>query len=1071
MSTVQQKWIEATTPTEPHKWNNRLAWDQLDEGAFEALINQDRNLNELEKIAWQQKLERCCQTIKSSYNANLLPSNEVQAQRPFIDLWWPLHEEKTYWLQQTFSQAYSKIKLPKKVFEKLADTLVSMLCEIGTQVLWEKFNKGRSPGVLLLAHLGNQKDGSGEPVREYYGEFIRFQKQNGLQDLLEEYPVFAKFIGTTIAFWERNSIELLERICKDREIIASKFSIPESFVITDIKQGLSDPHRKAKSVAIISFTDPESAETKNLVYKPKDMQLDSAYQRALNDLNSISSQPLKTLEIHADDGYGYMEHVAHQTCTNEDQLRGFYFNAGQLTAVLHALGCTDCHHENLIAAQDQLVLIDTETLLEAEVNEENEKKAKNDLGSKITLFKKRYGNSVIRSGLLPMWIFVGPNRIAVDISALGVTPPEQKQKKFPGWLTINTDGMMPGMVNRPTERPTSSPYDYGETNKFGHFLDSFCNGFEQGSALLIQRRDSWLCAGGVLSWFEGLQRRIVLRHTRVYFNIRQDLLKPNSLRSHSNQSLQLEQLSRSYLMFESKPVTWPVFAEEVKQMALLDIPFFTHKINDVSLELGDENIIPNLFESSGLVDARKRLENLDTKEVSFQLELIRGTAEASNLTVGMGELTRLDSIVTVPASEADAQVQSPRHPKNKLEPVLKIIEKIESAAIYDKTGQVEWLGIDIGMDSQRFTFGPIGLNLHSGSIGIACLIKRLQEMTGHKEFKANLLKQIIHPLKTSLVESNVLDHTRMWRDQPLGLAGMGGLVLALQQLEEHKLVDILLDDVQQQFIDDDNFLDVLGGSAGLIGGLLSHNNELALSWACKAGDQLVKCQTEEGCWLTLPNTAGLLGFSHGTAGAGAALACLYTKTGEARFMKAAQRAFTYERQNFDIQENNWPDYRLKKIGEPNKKNQFMSSWCHGAPGIGLSRACLWGTALWDEQCVEEISIALEIIAKTQSINDQLCCGNFGLITIAEALAKGPWPLDAALRQTSLEFTKNRKANLIQAKGLKPETWTCFGTTKNSLTFTGFYTGISGIGMAMLEDSASSKATLSLMTSGLWPEIL
>ena len=184
----------------------------------------------------------------------------------------------------------------------------------------------------------------------------------------------------------------------------------------------------------------------------------------------------------------------------------------------------------------------------------------------------------------------------------------------------------------------------------------------------------------------------------------------------------------------------------------------------------------------------------------------------------------------------------------------------------------------------------------------------------------------------------------------------------------------------------------------------------------------------------------------------------------------------YEKLKFDsnvidIQENNWPDYRLKKIGEPNKKNQFMSSWCHGAPGIGLSRACLWGTALWDEQCVEEISIALEIIAKTQSINDQLCCGNFGLITIAEALAKGPWPLDAALRQTSLEFTKNRKANLIQAKGLKPETWTCFGTTKNSLTFTGFYTGISGIGMAMLEDSASSKATLSLMTSGLWPEIL
>ena len=34
---------------------------------------------------------------------------------------------------------------------------------------------------------------------------------------------------------------------------------------------------------------------------------------------------------------------------------------------LYVLGCTDCHHENLISTGDQLVLIDSETLLEPTV--------------------------------------------------------------------------------------------------------------------------------------------------------------------------------------------------------------------------------------------------------------------------------------------------------------------------------------------------------------------------------------------------------------------------------------------------------------------------------------------------------------------------------------------------------------------------------------------------------------------------------------------------------------------------------------------------------------------------------
>ena len=100
------------------------------------------------------------------------------------------------------------------------------------------------------------------------------------------------------------------------------------------------------------------------------MRVDLAYQQALEHLNrNTALTPLRSLSIHCGDDYGYMEFVEHRLCRGEDELKIFYRNAGRLTAVLHLLGCTDCHHENLIACGDQLLLIDTETLLEAELTD------------------------------------------------------------------------------------------------------------------------------------------------------------------------------------------------------------------------------------------------------------------------------------------------------------------------------------------------------------------------------------------------------------------------------------------------------------------------------------------------------------------------------------------------------------------------------------------------------------------------------------------------------------------------------------------------------------------------------
>lgn len=242
-------------------------------------------------------------------------------------------------------------------------------------------------------------------------------------------------------------------------------------------QGLSDPHRGGRAVAILTFA--LNDQNHKVVYKPKDMRVDLVYQEALCDLNSNCTLPsLKTLKVLCCNEYGYMEFVPHQLCKSKEELILFYRNAGRLTAILNLLGCTDCHFENLIACGDQLVLIDTETLLEADLPDHIANASGEKAHTGPSELTKKFHGSVLRSGLLPCWMFIGQIKIATDISALGVNPPSEAKVPSRGWLGLNSDDMLAGRVHIPAEMPTSLPVDIGQANPLSDHLESFCAGFK-----------------------------------------------------------------------------------------------------------------------------------------------------------------------------------------------------------------------------------------------------------------------------------------------------------------------------------------------------------------------------------------------------------------------------------------------------------------------------------------------------------------------------------------------------------------------------------------------------------------
>ena len=1064
-----EAWLEAIAPQEPEKLERRFAWSGLDREALCRVIDQLEQPDEaLSKEIWCQELTFLQEALRSHAERELEPyvaevSEANPDQLPFSDLWLPAVDAFVARLCSHVVDLQHR-SIDDQVYRSLGRSLLIRLTNISEQALFEQFNLQRPPGAMLLAHLGSGGDGQGPPVREYYERFIREQRRDGLVTLLETFPVLGRYLGQVCCDWHRANEMLLRRIDADSIPLHQLFGVEPDMVLSGVHQGLSDPHNHGQVVSILKFAQSDRSSSVQVVYKPKDMGVDLAYQQALEHLNSVSPlKPLRSLRIYCGNDYGYMEHVEHRLCEGDVEQERFYRNAGRLTSVLHLLGCTDCHYENLIACGDQLLLIDTETLLEADLPDHVSDASDQQTALAQSDLQKRFQNSVLRSGLMPNWLFIGQAKVAVDISALGIAPPLNSETKGPGWLGLNSDGMMAAQISRPSLLPTSLPMGVGATNGLNAHLETFCQGFREQCAVFERTREDWIRPGGVLDQFRGLPRRIVLRATRVYFALQRQQLEPAALRSFLRQGLVLEQLSRSFLMASEQPLHWPVFEAELRQMERLDIPFFVHAIDGQDLPLVDDmKPVEGFMETSGLESSRQRIAELDSAAVAFQEQLIRGTSRA-RISTEAGRSPR-----DVVAPDVGVMKLTPEQLHQESRRQLKMLEEI---AIRDTDGLIDWLGMDLGSDGESFCFGPVGTSLYGGSIGVALLAAHFADESG----PAELIDSCLKPLLQMGEKDREGLRLRWWRDQPLGLSGCGGSLLSLQELatwgpESQKpmlqeLQTSLIGALLPEHIRSDLGLDMIAGSAGLIGPLLRDGSIEALDLALVAGDHLLGLQNEQGAWSVRAKEP-LLGFSHGTAGYLAALVKLGQQLGEQRFLDAAAKALSYERERFDPKHLNWPDFRDHRPDQPTK---FMTSWCHGAPGIALSRACLFGSPLWDELCVDEMANALQTLTALElPFCDHLCCGTFGNAGILRVVAEGPWAksVPESVRTAAIDRSSELVAQAVSIADQSGGAFRGFGTSEGNLLLPGCFTGISGMGLALLDQLNRDDRLGTLMTIGL-----
>lgn len=1024
--------------------------------------------------------EAACDSLSTSIKSEL---GACCDELPFVHVWRPVAGWALETLQKNCSELSLRLSLTDSAWVNLAESLLERLCRSTDQPLWQLFNERRTQGQMLIAHMDRYRQADGEISHEAYDTFVADVLSSGYALLLSNYPVLGRILATITSLWLDSSKELLRRLGEQRTTLQENFGISESAHIQTIHHGLGDHHRGGRAVSILTFS--QDGSDIKIVYKPKDLQLDVAYQACLRLLNQSSSlPPFRTLTVVNCGDYGFMQWVDHCLCENEEELAQFYYNSGRVLAVLNLLGCTDCHFENLIASSDSLVLVDTETLLSADIRDVlvSEIDADYDRQSGQHSLQR----SVLRSGFLPQWIMAGPGRrLAFDISGLGVQPPPPDREQS-GWIGVNSDGMMPGRKRLPCKLPTSLPVGHGSPERLSDHADEICQGFTEQMEVALTQRDLLVKQ---IDSFRRLPCRLIIRHTRLYSAIRRQMLEPAALKSAVAQGLKLEQLTRSFLVAQNKPINWAIFASEVRQLQLLDIPYFQHRNDEqrISLPLTHESI-HGLIKRSGVSSCQERLATLDQAYINFQQQLIRGAIAARRLKT----VTRQPSPL-IPANRPSTEAPSSElvsfsDQLDELDEIklldhdaylsesIRIAHDLWSSSIRDSKGRPEWIGMDLDVDGQSFQFGLIGSSFYSGQSGIAILFARLtltSSATGPDKEKWCRRAWSCFDHLQELADRESTSHLfRFVRDQPLGMSGSGGILLSLALLQKAgidkavQLARLFIKQLAPERLKDDQVIDIIGGVAGLIGPLLLWDDQQAIELATLCGDRILSLQLPNGGWESASpgqQKPPLAGFSHGASGMAAALARLGQATGQSRFTEGAVRAIRYEQSVFDSGKRNWPDFRASP-----KPTVFQLSWCHGAPGILLSRLVIKAAGLEYNQLdmdlqaarVSTLSALDHVRSRDRNYPGDLCCGIYGLCGLLR--------VDAHINSYELATQVSNAETLLVRQAQLHGGYNFFDLDSGSLVLPGLFNGRAGVAMELVEAGSRQSWMPTVFSAGLLP---
>ncbi len=894
--------------------------------------------------------------IEISNTTDLSPIPSEISDLPFGEAFWQWLKLAHIHLNKKTTKRQRNL-FSKKAFLNLEISLVKRWVDCCAPSLTLEMGIARLHGHLI-----------GNSSKARYQSFIqqKIRSPNELRKFFQEYALIGRFVALSLQYWVNNTTELLKRLQFDSPVLEEFFLKKNRKLgfVTEFYGQQGDTHNRGQTVCALSFSSGLS-----LFYKPKNLSITTHFNKFIEDLNQLGlDPPLKSYQVLNRGNYCWEEKVNHISCKSREEVERFYQRSGMILCLLYILNGYDVHYENLIASGEYPIVIDLETLFHPLLDD----------------YYSQYGSipNVLRTGMLPQYVFGEPEKPAIDCSALlGEVNANQRERGI--WENINTDEMHLVFIQQ------RSNEDEKLENKHRVFLNQelifpfpysmqIILGFETLYQLIKKNYELILRENSSILKMTQCPIRLVIRSTAFYRRILDKLWEPQIALNPQEIEKTINLLLR-YPLHIKDDINLKIFSKERDALLKGDIPCFHGYPMKEYLFYEDDLISQAALKEIPYKSVKSLIENLHDLEYEKQVNYIKQSLYAAHF----NSFEKSEAPIT---SLPNTTEIFPLNTVELLSKIEQIASNIRACAFENTNGSIGWIALDLLPNLQQMSLEPLSNNLYNGSTGIALFFASLFHITKKEKWKTEALNSLIelrYFLKThsdskrQLIASNGIG----------GMIGIGGIIYGIfhigRLLQESELIDLsfnLVESIGDSHVQEDVSFDVMKGSAGLLLALLSlyhhsgHQKALFLAKLC--GDHL--CAKAEFfspnqiAWRTVHQTA-LTGFSHGTAGIAYALMKLAHSVHNENYLDYALKALRFERSAFSKENKNWQ----KEAFCSHLPNYQTIQWCHGASGIGLGR--LASLTFYQESTMyEEIDIAIETtIDRLVGVNHDLCCGTFG----------------------------------------------------------------------------------------------
>lgn len=839
------------------------------------------------------------------------------------------------------------------IVDDFVTSQVGVVSNLMIRTLLEELYRRRAQGLL-----------PGDTAEDRYRSFRLWTNSGpGHAELLARYPhlfasvrarvvASATFVAHVIREFERYREQLVEQIP----------GVRSGSRIAGVTLGQGDTHHGGKSVARIRLDDGG-----RMLYKPHPMEAEAGYHRFVDWMSGQLGDALPTISVFPTDSGGFVEHVP--TAESPDVADERYFvHMGQLAGILYLLRATDIHYENVVTSTDGPVVVDAETVLTPRL-----RAASADADSAGRLAAQMIRESVVGIGILPMVMRARTAERGLDVGVIGYDPGQRFPFKVLAVKNHGRDDMFAEFAEVEETSPSanvsvSRAVAVPVRRQRDIIKQEFRRVLEYARTHVDEVMD-------VIEKYLGDARFRYVNHATVFYS--QLLRMATHPDAVADAGIRSAVLSRVSILTGD---AYEIAREEVRQLALGDVPYFSHSPRSRALLAGEKVVRDDAFEEPGLAAVRARLTGLDTETIAAQLRLI----DISFLNKFPAQDGRTGFSPTRPG-------HAPARPARRrfVEEATRIGDGLVSTIVdgSDQQWPATWIApqIMVSAEENQWTPGAIGYDIYGGGPGVALALAGLARETGDRRYR-HAARRVIEPFEGKLANGAM----RGLKLSPGAMSGLAGTIYAIATAKRllgidgvmtagelaAELVASVTAEAEPEFV---------SGLAGALAvGLALHRSaapgadRAAVGAAVRtiAQAQLRSLGTAEArAYRVTPYT----GYAHGAMGIAPTLIEYGAAFDDPHARDLGLRIVGAVLDAYDERDGDWP-----KKWEGEQPRSY--GWCHGAPGILLG--CLSAVRHgWSSIPGDKLARLAELtLHRAFGHNPSYCHGDLGgveIVAVAE----------------------------------------------------------------------------------------